>query len=67
MEGARDLALQMEADGEGRVLNQFATRLSSCALRDDGSRNSGSIPMVALLTLSVRWERPVPSWVSPDI
>jgi cysteine synthase B len=24
MEGARDLALQMEADGEGRVLNQFA-------------------------------------------
>ena len=24
MEGARDLALQMEADGDGRVLNQFA-------------------------------------------
>ena len=24
MEGARDLALQMEADGKGRVLNQFA-------------------------------------------
>ena len=24
MEGARDVALQMEADGEGRVLNQFA-------------------------------------------
>jgi len=31
MEGARDLALQMQADGQGRVLDQFANPDNPCA------------------------------------
>ena len=42
MEGARDLALQMQADGKGTVLDQFPTRTIRARITKPPARKSGA-------------------------
>ncbi len=44
MEGARDLAIQMDRDGKGKLLNQFANEDNPLAHFHSTGRKSGAIP-----------------------
>ena len=60
MEEARDLALDMQARGEGRVLDQFSNPDNPAIHYKQPVRKYGVIPMVKLPILLVRWEPPAP-------
>ena len=68
MEYARDLADQMQRDGKGIILDQFANPGQSArALRRHRARNSGVRRKAASRTSSRRWARPAPSWACRSI
>ncbi len=54
MEKARDVAEQMQARGEGLILDQRTTR--------EPDRRSGAIPTARSRISSAAWAPPVPSW-----
>ena len=62
MEGARDLALEMQAEGKGRVLDQFANQDNSQAHYAGTGPEIWRDTRAALRTLSVRWELPARLW-----
>jgi len=61
MEGARDLAGQMQAEGKGLVLDQFANADNRASITRPPVRKFGSKPVAKSRTLSVRWGPPEPS------
>ena len=62
MEYARDLAEQMQRDGKGRVLDQFANADNPrVALRDHRPRDLARHRRPRSRTSSARWARPAPS------
>jgi hypothetical protein len=67
MEYARDLAEQMQKNGEGLILDQFANPDNPLATTRPPVPKSGAIPRAASPTSSVPWARPEPSWVCQNI
>ena len=58
MEYARDLALQMQAQGLGKVLNQFGNTDNPLAHIRGTGRKSGATRTGKSRILSARWARP---------
>jgi len=64
METARDIAEQMQARGDGLILDQFATRLILCRITKAPARRSGATPGARSRTLSPPWARQARSWAA---
>lgn len=67
MEYARDLAEQMQKEGKGLILDQFANPDNPLAHVKVPDRKSGGIRREKSLILSAQWGRPERSWEFPLI
>jgi cysteine synthase B len=62
MEGARDLAERMAAEGRGKVLDQFANGDNPRRTTPPPARKSGARPRAPSPISSAPWAPPAPSW-----
>ena len=62
MEGARDMALRMQAEGRGKVLDQFGNQDNPEAHYHGTGQKYGATRAAALPTLSALWARRGPLW-----